>query len=257
MSRVFITGSADGLGQMAARLLVQAGHRVVLHARNERRASEALAHVTGAESALSGDLSSIEQTQRLADAVNRTGAFDAVIHNAAIGYREPRRVSTVDGLSQVFAINTLAPYILTALIHRPRRLIYLSSGLHRGADASLSDLNWESRPWNGMRAYADSKLHDAMLACAVARRWPDVFANGLEPGWVSTKMGGSGAPDDLDAAPRTQVWLATSDDPDARVSGRYFYHQKLRAADPAVHDSALQDRLIEACARLSAVPLPI
>jgi NAD(P)-dependent dehydrogenase (short-subunit alcohol dehydrogenase family) len=256
MARIFITGSADGLGQMAARLLVQAGHRVVLHARNEDRASHALAQVPGAEAALSGDLSSIEQTRHLADEVNRTGSFDAVIHNAAVGYREPRRIQTVDGLSHVFAINTLAPYVLTALIRRPRRLIYLSSGLHRGADASLDDLNWDHRPWNGMRAYADSKLHDAMLACAVARRWQDVLANALEPGWVSTRMGGAGAPDDLDAAPRTQVWLATSSDPEAMASGRYFYHQKLRAADPAVHDKALQDRLIEACSRLSGVPFP-
>jgi NAD(P)-dependent dehydrogenase (short-subunit alcohol dehydrogenase family) len=256
MSRIFITGSADGLGQMAARVLVDAGHRVVLHARNEKRASEARAQVPGAEDALSGDLASVEQTKRLADEVNRMGAFDAVIHNAAIGYREPRRVVTVDGLSQVFAINTLAPYILTALIDRPHRLIYLSSGLHRGADASLTDLNWEKRPWNGMRAYADSKLHDAMLAGAAARRWKNVFANALEPGWVSTKMGGPGAPDDLDAGAHTQVWLATSDDPGATVSGRYFYHQKLRAADPAMNDSALQDRLIDACARVSAVAFP-
>lgn len=257
MLRIFITGSADGLGQMAARLLVAAGHRVVLHARNPKRAGEALAQVPGADAALSGDLASIEQTQRLAEEANAMGAFDAVIHNAAIGYREPQRVSTVDGLSQVFAINTLAPYILTALIHRPRRLVYLSSGLHRGADTSLTDLNWERRPWNGLRAYADSKLHDAMLSCAVARRWDDVLANALEPGWVSTKMGGPGAPDDLDAAPRTQVWLATSDDPEALVSGQYFYHQKRRAADPAIRDRALQDRLIEACERLSAVPFPV
>jgi NAD(P)-dependent dehydrogenase (short-subunit alcohol dehydrogenase family) len=256
MSRIFITGSADGLGQMAARLLVQAGHRVVLHARNDKRAAEALAHVPGAEAALSADLASVEQTQRLAADVNRMGAFDAVIHNAAIGYRESRRVTTVDGLSQIFAINTLAPYILTALIGRPHRLIYLSSGLHRGADPSLSDLNWEKRAWNGMRAYADSKLHDAMLACAVARRWSGVLSNAVEPGWVATKMGGAGAPDDLAAGPRTQVWLATSDDPAATVSGQYFYHQELRTADPAVHDKALQDRLVDSCARLSAVPFP-
>jgi NAD(P)-dependent dehydrogenase (short-subunit alcohol dehydrogenase family) len=256
MSRIFITGSADGLGQMAARLLVQAGHRVVLHARHEKRAAEALARVPGAEAALAADLESIEQTQRLAAEANRMGAFDAVIHNAAIGYRESRRVTSVDGLSQIFAINTLAPYILTSLMRRPKRLIYLSSGLHRGADASLSDLNWEKREWNGMRAYADSKLHDAMLACAVARRWSDVLSNAVEPGWVATRMGGPGAPDDLAAGPRTQVWLATSDDPEATVSGLYFYHQKLRPADPAVHDKTLQDRLIESCARLSAVPFP-
>ena len=123
MSRIFITGSADGLGQMAARLLVEAGHRVVLHARSEARASEARARVPGAEDALAGDLASIEATKRLAESVNRMGAFDAVIHNAAIGYRESTRVVTVDGLAQIFATNTLAPYILTALIRRPKRLV--------------------------------------------------------------------------------------------------------------------------------------
>jgi NAD(P)-dependent dehydrogenase (short-subunit alcohol dehydrogenase family) len=256
MSRIFITGSADGLGQMAAQLLVDAGHRVVLHARNELRASEARARVAGAEDALSGDLASIEETKRLAENVNRMGSFDAVIHNAAVGYREAKRAVTVDGLSQVFATNTLAPYILSALIRRPQRLIYLSSGLHRGADASLADLNWEHRKWDGMRAYADSKLHDAMLAGAVARRWTNVLSNAVEPGWVGTKMGGPGATDDLDEGPRTQVWLATSDDHEARLSGRYFYHHKQRAADPAMSDRALQDRLIDACARLSGVPFP-
>jgi NAD(P)-dependent dehydrogenase (short-subunit alcohol dehydrogenase family) len=233
MSRIVITGAADGLGRMAAELMVADGHQVVLHARSEKRAAEALGAVPGAETAVFGDLSSIEQTHLVAAQVNRLGAFDAIIHNAAVGYREPRRIATVDGLSHVFAINTLAPYILTALIRKPKRLVYLSSGLHRGADASLRDLTWAERPWNGSRAYSDSKLHDAILAFAVARRWPDVLSNALEPGWVATKMGGAGAPDDLSEGPTTQVWLATSNDPEALVTGQYFYHQKPRAVDAA------------------------
>ncbi|SIT39160.1 Short-chain dehydrogenase/reductase SDR [Paraburkholderia ribeironis] len=256
MARVFITGSADGLGQMAARLLVKAGHRVVLHARSAARADEALQAVPQAQAALSGDLSSIADTTALAQQVNRLGRFDAVIHNAAVGFREPRRIATVDGLPHVFAINTLAPYILTALIDRPERLVYLSSGLHRSGDASLHDLTWERRPWQGTTAYSDSKLHDALLAFAIARRWPRVLSNALEPGWVATKMGGAGAPDDLQAAPKTQVWLAVSDEPAAKVSGAYFYHMKPRDTHPAVHDVAVQERLIEACERLSGVRLP-
>jgi NAD(P)-dependent dehydrogenase (short-subunit alcohol dehydrogenase family) len=256
MSRIFITGSADGLGQMAARLLVQDGHRVVLHARNEKRAAQALAAVPGAETALAGDLASMEQTKELAGQANKSGSFDAIIHNAGLGYRENKRVETIDGRSQLFAVNSLAPYILTALIHKPKRLIYLSSGLHRGGDASLRDLNWDQRRWNGTQAYSDTKLHDAILANAVARRWPDVLSNALEPGWVATKMGGAGAPDDLAAGAVTQVWLAVSDDPEALVSGKYFFHQKLRSAHPATHKAELQDKLLDECARISGVAFP-
>jgi NAD(P)-dependent dehydrogenase (short-subunit alcohol dehydrogenase family) len=254
MARVLVTGSADGLGKMAAQLLVAAKHRVVLHARSEERAAEALAAVPGAETAVVGDLSSIRATRELADQVNGLGTFDAVIHNAAVGYRE-RRIQTVDGLPHVFATNTLAPYILTALIARPKRLVYLSSGLHRQGDAGLRDLLWEKRAWNGLNAYADTKLHDVILAFAVARKWPEVFSNALEPGWVATKMGGPGAPDDLEAAPKTQVWLATSDEPGARVTGQYFYHMQRRASQPAAADPSIQERLLAECARLTGISL--
>ena len=256
MARILVTGSADGLGQMAARLMVADGHRVVLHARSSERAHEALAAVPGAETAVVGDLASIRETRDVAEQVNRLGVFDAVIHNAAVGYRERRRIETEDGLPHVFAINTLAPYILTALITKPKRLIYLSSGMHRGGDSSLRDLLWKDRPWNGSSAYADTKLHDTILAFAVARKWRDVLSNAVEPGWVPTKMGGPGAPDDLDAAPRTQVWLATSSEPAAQVSGQFFYHMKRRAADPAAADPAIQDRLLAQCAELSDVRFP-
>ena len=228
MARVFITGSSDGLGQMAARLLIEQGHSAVLHARNPERGRQALSAVPGAETVVIGDLSSIAQTRKVAEQVNALGAFDAVIHNAGIGYREPARIATEDGLPQVFAVNTLAPYILTALIQRPKRLVYLSSGLHKSGDASLKDLAWEHRPWQGQQAYSDTKLHDVLLAFAIARRWPDVLSNALEPGWVPTKMGGAAAPDDLDAGHRTQVWLAVSDDPAATVTGQYFFHMKPR-----------------------------
>ena len=256
MARVLVTGSADGLGRMAARLMVADKHRVVLHARNGERASEALAAVPGAETAVVGDLSSIRETRDVADQVNGLGAFDAIIHNAAVGYRERRRVETVDGLPLVFAVNTLSTYILTALINKPKRLIYLSSGLHRQGDSNLRDLLWQERRWDGTSAYADTKLHDLIIAFAVARKWPDVLSNALEPGWVATKMGGPGAPDDLEAAPKTQVWLATSNEPGARVTGQYFYHMKRRASEPTAASAAIQERLLTECARLSGVPFP-
>jgi NAD(P)-dependent dehydrogenase (short-subunit alcohol dehydrogenase family) len=256
MTRVFITGSSDGLGRMAAQLLVEQGHGVVLHARNEKRGQEALAAVPGAEGVVIGDLASIAQTRTVAEQVNGLGLFDAVIHNAAIGYREPRRIATEDGLPQVFAVNTLAPYILTALIKKPKRLVYLSSGLHRNGDASLKDLTWEQRPWEGQQAYSDTKLHDVLLAFAVALRWPGVLSNALAPGWVPTKMGGAGAPDDLDEGHRTQVWLAVSDDPAAIETGGYFYHMRPRKPNPAARDVERQEELLDACQRFSGMELP-
>ena len=256
MARIFITGSSDGLGLMAAELLVQQGHVVVLHARNSQRADEIQNKLPAAESVVVGDLASIAQTRRVADQVNKLGSFDAVIHNAAAGYREPKRIVTEDGVSHVLAVNTIAPYILTALIARPKRIVYLSSALHRDGDASLKDLTWAHRPWSGRQAYSDTKFHDVLLAFAIARRWQGVLSNALEPGWVPTKMGGSSAPDDLDQAHRTQVWLAVSSDPAAQVSGEYFYHMKKRDPLPATRDASIQDRLLDFCSRVTGVGLP-
>jgi len=256
MARVFITGSADGLGKMAAQLLVKEGHNVVLHARNDKRVKDALQAVPGAETAIGGDLSSIEETKAVAEQVNALGHFDAVIHNAAVGYREPRRITTVDGLPHVFAVNTLAPYILTCLIHKPKRLVYLSSGLNRSGNASLDDLLWEHKPWSGYQAYSDSKLHDLILAFAVANLWKDALSNAVEPGWVATKMGGAGAPDSLEEGPKTQAWLAVSNDKESLVSGKYFYHKKRWGYNPAADDTSVQQGLLQACERISGVSFP-
>jgi NAD(P)-dependent dehydrogenase (short-subunit alcohol dehydrogenase family) len=251
MSKVLITGSADGLGREAARQLVRGGHEVVLHARDETRAQQALAGVPEAAAALSGDLSSISSTRGLADQINASGVFDAIIHNAGVGYREASRRETEDRLEHVFQINVLAPYLLTALAHRPARLIYLSSGLHRQGDPDLTDLQWAQRRWDGYQAYSDSKLFDAVLAVAVARRWPDVISTSVEPGWVRTKMGGPGAPGEIGPGAETQVWLATSTDPLALQSGGHFYHRALRETHPAVADPSVQDGLLAACLELT------
>jgi len=237
-------------------MLSELGHRVVLHARNAERGKQALAAVPGAEAVVLGDLATIAQTRTLAEQVNQLGRFDAVIHNAGMGYGERKRVATEDGLPEVFAVNTLAPYILTALIDRPQRLIYVSSGLHRSGDASLKDVIWEHSRWNGQQAYSDTKIHDVLLAFAVARRWKNVFSNALEPGWVPTKMGGPGAPESLEDGSRTQVWLSASNDLGAKVTGEYFYHMKTRSPAAAARDIGRQDKLIEACESYSGVKLP-
>jgi NAD(P)-dependent dehydrogenase (short-subunit alcohol dehydrogenase family) len=256
MARVFITGSSDGLGRFAAQLLIKQGHSVVLHARNEERGKDAMAAVPGAEEVVIGNLGSIAETRKVAERVNKLGAFDAVIHNAGVGYRSPKKIVTEDGLPLEFAVNTLAPYILTASIQRPKRLIYLSSGLHQNGDPSLKDLTWEHRRWDGQQAYSDTKLHDVLLAFAIARRWPGLFSNALEPGWVATKMGGAHAPDNLEEGYRTQAWLAASDDAAVKVSGEYFYHMRLRKPHPVAHDEETQERLLGACKAFSGIKFP-
>jgi len=241
---------------MAGELLLGQGHQVTFHARNQTRADDLKRKLKGGSAVVIGDVATIAAIRDVAGQVNRIGGHDAVIHNVAIGYREGRRAETSDGLSQLFAVNTLAPYLLTALIQKPKRLIYLSSGLHKSGDPTLTDLQWGKRRWNGTQAYSDSKLHDAWTAFGVARRWPDVLSNALEPGWVATRMGGPGAPDDLDKGAQTQAWLAVSDDPAAKVSGEYFFHRRPKPASADARRHDLQDRLLDYCARISGVTLP-
>lgn len=256
MARVFITGSVEGLGLLTARRLVEEGHTVTLHARNAARENDAKEALPGAAAVVVGDLSTLAEMRAVAEQVNGLGHHDAVIHNAAVGYREPRRIETADGLCQVFAVNVLAPYVLTALIERPKRLIYLSSGLHKSGSVALEDAQWTRRPWNGTQAYSDSKLFDAMLALAVARRWPTVRSNSVEPGWVPTRMGGAGAPDDLAQGAETQAFLAVGHTPGARVSGEHLYHLKKRSLHHDARSAEHQDTLLAYCETLSGTPLP-
>jgi NAD(P)-dependent dehydrogenase (short-subunit alcohol dehydrogenase family) len=246
MARVLITGSADGLGLAVGQRLIDQGHRVVLHARSVARAEDARQAAPGLEGVLVGDLASDAETRALAESANGTGRFDVVVHNAGVGSSGGGR--TEDGRSTLLAVNVLAPYLLTALMTRPDRLIYLSNGMHRGGRADLAALDTPS--------YGDTKLLDAALAAGVARRWPDVLSNAVDPGWIRTRMGGSGAPGSLEQGAATQVWLATSDDPAATVSGRYFRNRAEERPAPAVQDEAFQDALLAVLARATGVDLP-
>ena len=228
---------------MAAGALIEQGHIVVLHARNPERRREALKKNPAAMTILTGDLSKIGETKDLAEQVNQLVKFDAVIHNAG-AYQTSSK--------EIFAVNTLAPYILTCLIQKPNRLIYLSSGMHLQGHPKLEDFkNPASRI-----TYSDSKLHVLMLSMAVARRWPDVYSNAIDPGWVPTKMGGYNAPDDLQKGYETQVWLAASNDDKAKLSGRYFFHQKERRHNPEADDVRLQERFLSSCMEITGIPFP-
>jgi NAD(P)-dependent dehydrogenase (short-subunit alcohol dehydrogenase family) len=241
MARIFITGSADGLGHLTAKALINQGHTVVLHARNAERSRDAIKKNPKAENVLTGDLSDMEETIQLAHQANESGAFDTVIHNAGV-YQVPGK--------QIFSVNTIAPYILTCLIKKPQRLIYLSSGMHQSGRLNVEKLN------SGSISYSDSKLHVLLLCKAVARKWPKVYANAVDPGWVPTKMGGQGAPDDLQKGYETQVWLAVSNDEKAKVSGRYFFHQQERRSNSEADDVEAQEKFLDVCGKITGIKFP-
>ena len=244
MARIFITGSADGLGQLAAALLVKQGHEVVLHARNAERGKEAMAKVPGAQQVLIADLSDMNETKQLAEEANKTGYFDAVIHNAG--------VLRVAG-DVIFRVNTLAPYILTCLMERSQRIVYLSSGMHQNGNPRLTRLQFE----RGSVSYFDSKLHDLILSKAVARKWKEVYSNAVNPGWVPTKMGGTSAPDDLEKGAETQAWLAVSDEAKVKVSGIYFCHQREDRYLQEADNTDVQDIFLSLCEKETGVQFPV
>jgi NAD(P)-dependent dehydrogenase (short-subunit alcohol dehydrogenase family) len=252
--RIFITGSTDGLGRGAAGVLIGEGHEVVLHARTLQRAAALSDLAPDAAGVVIGDLSSAAETRALADQVNQIGRMDAVIHNAGV-FLEPSRATTADGHAKTLAVNTLAPYMLTALIDRPDRLVYLSSGLHHAGTGSLRDIDWTGRQWNAALAYAESKLQVTALALTLARAWPDVLSNAVDPGWVPTKMGGPAATDDLELGYLTQTWLAVSNDAAATASGGYWYHRQRREPAPQARDPAFQEQLMDRLTALTGVTL--
>jgi NAD(P)-dependent dehydrogenase (short-subunit alcohol dehydrogenase family) len=165
-------------------------------------------------------------------------------------------VETEPGVTNIFAVNVLAAYILTTPIDRPDRLVYVCSGMHYGVRPRVDDLLWTRRVWSGWSAYAERKLCDVLLAFAVARRWKDAKSNAREPGWVSTKMGGPSAPDDLQQGCTTQAWLATSEHEPARSTCGHFYHQQVREPNPIARDIKVQDELLAGCAPIAGVRLP-
>jgi NAD(P)-dependent dehydrogenase (short-subunit alcohol dehydrogenase family) len=241
MAHIFITGSADGLGRAAAETLLGDGHDVIVHARSAERLANVNALIVRGASAVVGDLADLDQTRAVADQVNRLGPVTAVIHNAGV----------LSG-SHLLPVNVVAPYLLTALV-RAERLVYLSSDMHHGGRPDIAGLDWSGQ--RATSSYSDSKLLVTTLAVALARLWPHVYSNAVDPGWVPTRMGGPGAPDDLRLGHLTQEWLATSDEPEARTSGGYWFHKRRRSPHPAALDPRFQDDLLAALARFTGAPL--
>lgn len=245
MSRVLVTGSADGLGRLAAESLLDQGHAVVVHARSAARARDLVDLVDRGASCVVGDLADAGQVRDLAAQVDALGGVDAAIHNAGV----------IDGRA-LLPVNVVAPYLLTALAGSalPGRVVHLSSGMHAGGSAQLDGVDWSgTRP---SVSYSTSKLFVTALSCALPRLRPGTLVNAVDPGWVPTRMGGAGAPDDLALGHRTQEWLAVSDEPEARTSGGYWYHQRRRDPHPAALDRRFQDDLLARLADATGVALP-
>jgi NAD(P)-dependent dehydrogenase (short-subunit alcohol dehydrogenase family) len=197
----------------------------------------------GGALAVIGDLSDLEQTRSVAEQANRIGRFDAVIHNAGV----------YSG-GDILPVNVVAPYVLTALVPKPSRLVYLSSSMHRGGHSNLDNLDWVGQRVSV--SYSDSKLFVTTLAAAIARLWPDVITSSVDPGWVPTKMGGPNAADDLRLGHLTQEWLTTSNDPKALVSGGYWHYQRRMQPHRACLDVAFQNALLVALEQATEIALP-
>lgn len=253
MARIFVTGTTDGIGLNAAKDLIHQGHEVVLHARNKQRIAAMGGLTNRAYGVVTGDLANLAEIRQMAATLNEIGPMDAIIHNA--GVLDNNQVHADEGILCTLIVNTVAPYMLSLLAHRPKRLIFTSSSMHFGHGNALDDLNWQARRWANTHAYGESKLLVTVLGAALARLWPDTLVNSVDPGWVPTRMGGRSASDDLGQAHLTQNWLATSNDPAAQVSGGYWYHMQRQSPDGKVNDIRFQDRLLQQLAEISGVAL--
>ncbi len=236
MALILVTGASSGLGHNTANALVDDGHDVVIHVRNAARLTDA-DDTARWKGVVIGDLAEPDEIRGVARQAREFGRFDAVIHNAGVLHSP-----------QAATVNTIAPYMLTALMDKPARLIYLSSSMHRTGSTD------RRRLVAGTASYDDSKLWVTTLALAFASRWEGTSSHAVDPGWVPTRMGGAGASDDLAAGHQTQVWLATHHDVTPGTGG-YWYHRQTQTPHPAAQDQEFQAHLIRVLESHTGVPL--
>ncbi len=229
MKKIFITGSTTGLGLLAGQMLLKQGHEVVLHARNKKSVmKENSPYVIG-------DFSKPDEVKSVAEEASAHGPFDVIIHNAGV---------YTASSEELFAVNVLAPYVLCCLMKQPKRMVFMSSGMHLSGTLNLDHRNC---------SYSDTKLFDLMLAKWFACHWPETYSNAVDPGWVPTRMGGAGATDDLIKGAETQVWLSVSNEPAALVSGKYFHHLEQRISNPLADSLKAQASLISYLEQVSGL----
>ncbi|KUM58197.1 hypothetical protein ACN42_g8968 [Penicillium freii] len=257
MARILITGSTDGFGLEAARQLVERNHTVYLHARSQERGEEAKTKCPGAADVLVADLTSVAETRKLAEEANAIGTFDAIILNAGLLYGPFRKTET--GVPAMPFVNVLAPYIFSCLIEQPKRLIFIASILHKEAKTDLKDIFWLERgekEFQDFPAYCDSKFHVMLLANAVAKRFKGTSVTSVHPGYVATKLGGSGATDKMEDGIKTYIMLAEGDY-DQSLTGVYFVPNKeIGEPLPETTQEDLQETVVKACEDITGIKLP-
>ena len=246
MATIGITGATDGIGLATARVLLAAGHRVLVHARSEVRGRPVVDGLDGNAVLVTGDLARLSEVRALAEQLADAGPLDVLIHNAGVWVRGDTPRTTVDGLETTFAVNVLAPHLLTALLadRLTGRLLWLGSGMARSGHVRLDALGEERNP---SRAYADSKAADVALALAWGRRLDGVASAAVDPGWVKTKLASAGAPGDPRQSADTLLYCAT----EADLSRAPYWRDRRPVSVPQhLRDPALQDALAAACDRL-------
>ncbi len=249
MTTYCITGSTDGIGRATAARLLDAGHRVLVHARSAERGRPVVDQLSGDVDLVTGDLASLAQVRELAEQIAGLGPVDVLVHNAGVWVRgdTPRR--SVDGFETTFAVNVLAPHVLTALLSDQvtHRLLWLGSGT---AGSGRPDPDDPGAATDARRAYADSKAADVALAGAWGRRRPEIASAALDPGWVQTKLASPGAPGQVDSSANSLAFLAT----DADLSRGLYWKGRSPITVPShVREPAWQDRLAATCDRLAGL----
>ena len=248
MSTICITGATDGIGLATTERLLAAGHRVLVHARNAERGRRVVERLQGDAVLVTGDLASLAEVEGLAEQVAAHAPVDVLVNNAGVWVRGDTPARTVDGFETTFAVNVLAPHLLTARLaeHLTGRLLWLGSGMAASGHPDADEPGAATEP---SRAYADSKAADVLLAAAWGRRLPRVASAVVDPGWVKTKLASSGAPGTVDTSADSLTYLCIEAD---LGSGLYWRGRRTIAVPKHLRDEAYADALAATCDRLVA-----
>lgn len=253
---ILVTGATDGIGKQTALELARTGATVLVHGRNPERGArvvEEIRHATGNQhvSLVLADLSKMAEVRHLAETIKtQTPYLDVLLHNA--GTMMKKWVLTEDGFETTFAVNHLAPFLLTHLLldhvkaAAPARIITVASTTHKQGRLSFDNLQGE-QTFTTYAAYSTSKLANILFANELAERLQGtgITSNSLHPGVIGTKMLREHYHMDGDSVKvgaETSVYLATSPDV-ATVTGKYFVRKQIAPVAPAATDVEFRKRL--------------